>query len=151
MRLRSGVESAVGLPTPGRGSVVRAPRLFARRGSALAAVLASIVMGSWLAGCTTPADAVVDVKVGLWGGPARPTGGMALEGEPARGVNVTVRDAHGKTWEGTTDQQGVAQLDLRPGAYVIFSTYCGPTEDAAPVTTLQPGDIRSVEIRCDVP
>ncbi|HUX71358.1 MAG TPA: hypothetical protein VMV41_12650 [Cellulomonadaceae bacterium] len=96
-------------------------------------------------------DAVVRVKVGLRGGPLQPTGGMALEGKPAADVNVTARDARGATWDATTDQQGVAQLRLSPGAYVIFSTYCGPTEDVAPVTTVKSGDIRTVEIRCDVP
>jgi hypothetical protein len=96
-------------------------------------------------------DAAVSVKVGLWGGPLQPTGGMALEGKPAPGVNVTARDAHGATWDATTDQQGVAQLQLSPGAYVIFSTYCGPTENAAPVTRVKSGDTRTVEIRCDVP
>ena len=151
MRLLSGAESTGGLHAFERGFLARTPLLFASRGSVLAVVLASIVMGPWLAGCTRQADAVVDVQVGMWGGPVRPTGGMALQGEPAPGVNVTARDAHGKTWDGTTDQQGVAQLQLRPGAYVIFSTYCGPTEDAAPVTTLQSGDIRSIEIHCDVP
>ena len=96
-------------------------------------------------------DAVVSVKVGLWGGPLQPTGGMALKGKPAIGVNVTARDAHGATWGATTDQQGVAQLRLSPGAYAIFSTSCGPTEDVAPVTTVKSADIRTVEIRCDVP
>ncbi|NYI42727.1 carboxypeptidase-like regulatory domain-containing protein [Demequina lutea] len=96
-------------------------------------------------------DATVNVTVGLWGGPAQPTGGMALEGQPAPGVNVTARDTQGKTVDGTTDELGVAQLHLAPGAYVIFSTYCGPTEDASPATTVQSGDTRSVQIRCDVP
>jgi hypothetical protein len=99
----------------------------------------------------TPADATVNVTVALWGGPARPTGGGALEGQPVLGVNVTARDTQGKTLEGTTDDQGVAQLHLAPGAYVIFSTYCGPTEAGAPVTTVQPGDTRSVQIDCAVP
>jgi hypothetical protein len=103
------------------------------------------------AGCTPAApdeshQATLRVHVGMFGGPARPNGGMALQDSPASGENVTAVDDAGDEFTALTDAQGVAVLHLRPGRYTVYSTYCGPHSAIA----LPTGQVRRVQIGCQV-
>lgn len=75
-----------------------------------------------LAACTRAADAAnvqrsatVRVHVGLYGGPARPGGGMALNNAPEPRTPITMTDMIGHTRTAQTDAAGVA-------TFVVAST-----------------------------
>jgi hypothetical protein len=71
-----------------------------------------------------PALGTVVVHVGLYGGPARPSGAMALSNAPAADQTVTAVDAAGHRFAVRTNGDGNAVLRLPPGRYTI-STSCG--------------------------
>lgn len=96
-------------------------------------LIAAVVIGVFaLAGCTGSSSksgkgsvATLTVHIGLFGGPARPGGGMALSNNPAQGENVTAVDAGGRKSVARTDADGIATMRLAVGRYTVFSTYCG--------------------------
>jgi hypothetical protein len=75
----------------------------------------------------------------------RPGGGMALNGAPAVGVNVTATAASGATWTATTNGRGEATLVLPPGSYEVFSTGCGTKHVVAQAETAT-----ALSIECQV-
>jgi hypothetical protein len=110
-----------------------------------------------LAACTnggghsqSPAHSPValTVYVGLFGGPARPGGEMAMSNSPAERVNVTATSAAGRTSTATTDASGRATLRLMPGRYTVFSTYCGTGRQTI---SLSAGEPAQLQINCPIP
>lgn len=83
---------------------------------------------------TGSSTASITAHVALFGGPVTPAGGMALNGAPAVGVNVTARAASGATWTATTDTRGEATLVVPPGSYEVFSN-CGTKHVVAQAET----------------
>lgn len=111
-----------------------------------------------LAGCTDRLStsggssrgtlATLIVHIGLFGGPARPGGGMALSDSPAENENVTAVNAAGDKSVARTNADGVATLTLTPGKYTVFSTYCGTGPRHVVLAT---GQIVRVQIDCPAP
>lgn len=116
-------------------------------------VLALLTGVAVLAGCTgggssSAALATLTVHIGLFGGPARPGGGMALSNSPAENENVTAVDAAGSQSRTRTDANGVATLSLAPGRYTVFSTYCGTGPHRA---VLSANRTTRLQIDCPIP
>jgi hypothetical protein len=118
-------------------------------------LLATIALAS--TSCTSqqidhPAEArplaTLRVHIGLYGGPLRPGGGMALQNAPAPRENVTAVDADGREFVALTDATGVATMRLATGRYKVFSTYCGNGPQTAVLTADQSS---KVHIVCPVP
>ena len=99
------------------------------RGRVVAMVAAAVALAA-LSGCASQVDDL-SVKVALFGGPSLSDGTMALQGAPAPGVNVTVRDSTGRTWSTVTDTSAVALFRVPPGNYTVFSNYCGQPEQVS--------------------
>jgi hypothetical protein len=117
-------------------------------------LLATILIASCiLAGCTHTRTsgngtltATLTVHIGLFGGPAKPDGEMALSNSPADGENVTALDARGGTHLARTDATGTATMPLAPGKYSVFSTYCGTGPQHIELTAH-----RSAHVQIDCP
>lgn len=92
--------------------------------------------------------ATLTVHIGLFGGPFLPGRGMAASDTPAQGKNVTAVDAAGRKHVARTDAGGSATLRLAPGAYTVFSTYCGTGPQHI---ALLRGRRTRVQIDCPVP
>jgi len=88
------------------------------------------------------------VHIGLFGGPARLGGGMALSHSPAQMENVTAVDEAGHEFVAQTDEYGVATLHLAAGPYTVFSTGCGDGRHHVVLTTTR---ITRVQIHCAIP
>jgi hypothetical protein len=88
------------------------------------------------------------VHIGLFGGPARAGGGMALSNSPAQNENVTAVDAGNRNSVARTNADGVATLRLASGRYTVYSTYCG-TSPHHVVLTIHA--VSHVRIDCAVP
>jgi hypothetical protein len=88
------------------------------------------------------------VHIGLFGGPATRTGGMALSNSPGYQENVTAIDASGRRQVARTDNAGVARLRVDSGRYTVYSTYCGVGRQHAVVVD---GRVTRVQISCPVP
>jgi hypothetical protein len=88
------------------------------------------------------------VHIGLFGGPGLPGGGMADSDAPAPDSPVTVRNAAGREWRAETGRDGVARFTVRPGRYVVTSSYCGHGPQQV---TVKAGRRVHVQIRCDIP
>jgi hypothetical protein len=122
-------------------------------------VLVLLSAAAVLAGCTGGgpdsggssggvALATLTVHIGLFGGPARLGGGMALSNSPAQNENVTAVDAAGVRSRTQTDANGVAMLSLAPGRYTVFSTYCGTGPHRV---VLSANRTTRVQIDCPIP
>ncbi|HZC72534.1 MAG TPA: carboxypeptidase-like regulatory domain-containing protein [Jatrophihabitans sp.] len=92
--------------------------------------------------------ATLTVHIGLFGGPAKPGGGMALSNSPVANENVTAVNAAGRQVTAQTDADGVATMTLRPGRYTVFSTYCRVGTHHA---VLAANKAAHVQIDCPVP
>ena len=122
--------------------------------------IAGFVIGALtLVGCTSggpnsgggPSDAglaTLTVHIGLFGGPVRPSGGMALSDSPAENENVTAVDAAGNRSVARTNANGVATISLTPGRYTVFSTYRGTGPHHVVLTAEQAA---RVQIGCPLP
>jgi hypothetical protein len=117
-----------------------------RRGRRLGCVVITLALAS---GCqahsTDSRTASITARVALFGGPRTPAGGMALNGSPAVGVNVTATAASGATWMATTDTRGEATLVVPPGSYEVFSNACGTKHVVAQAETAT-----ALSIECQV-
>jgi hypothetical protein len=89
------------------------------------------------------------VEVGVYGGPPRPDGAMAVSNAPVAHDKVIVSDLAGRKRSAITRADGTARLDLPPGRYTVLSTSCGPTS-GQPVT-LAAGKPAYLQIVCSVP
>jgi hypothetical protein len=92
--------------------------------------------------------ATLTVHIGLFGGPAKPAGEMALSNSPADGENVTALDARGGMHLARTDATGTATMQLAPGKYSVFTTYCGTGPQHIELTAHRRAH---VEIDCPIP
>jgi hypothetical protein len=95
-----------------------------------------------------PPESTLLVHIGLFGGPGLPGGGMADSNAPAPGAPVTVQNATGREWRAETGRSGVARFTIRPGRYVVTSSYCGHGPQRVAVKADRPA---RVQIRCDIP
>lgn len=112
-------------------------------------VLAACVLG----GCSRVdlpdrLSARVTVHIGLFGGPPKPDGEMALSDAPAAGQNVTAMDSQGRAHVVRTDARGTATMLLPPGAYTVFSTTCGAGRQRIELTV---GGSAHLQIVCAIP
>jgi hypothetical protein len=110
--------------------------------------LAACTNGGGHSQSPAPSPVALTVHVGLFGGPARPDGGMAMSNSPAERVNVTATSAAGRTSTAMTDASGRATLHLAPGRYAVFSTYCGPGPQTI---SLSAGEPAQLQIICPIP
>ncbi len=97
---------------------------------------------------TSPASVsgVIKGTVRGYGGPLKPNGQMALNGQPFGSTKVTVVDGRGLGATSVTGPDGAFSFALRPGDYVLRSS-CGQ-----PVAvTVNPGRTVHHDLRCDVP
>ncbi len=92
--------------------------------------------------------ATLTVHIGLYGGPLRPDGRMALSNSPAANENVTAVDAEGRRSTAPTDADGVVTMRLAPGRYTVFSTYCGTGPHHVVLTADRSA---RVQIDCPIP
>jgi hypothetical protein len=91
--------------------------------------------------------ATVLVHLGLFGGPERPGGGMALRNAPYRNQRVHLIGASGRVRTARTGADGVARFSVRPGWYRLRVTCArGPRHVIA-----RPGQPAHVSLRCYVP
>ena len=85
-------------------------------------VLTWVVVLGGCASSRTGADTAattLTVHIGVFGGPARPNGGMAVSNAPRAGAAVTVTDGSGNQWHATTDRDGIARFSVAPGQYAV--------------------------------
>lgn len=118
---------------------------------AKAAVVVAAIGLCALGACTTgnrESPATLEVHVGLFGGPARVDGGMALSNSPVQGQDVTAVDTRGRKHVARTDSNGTARMHLLPGPYAVSSGYCGTGSHRV---TLIAHQTATVQIDCDVP
>lgn len=121
------------------------------------ALLLCVGAAAVLAACTSgpgsqhpdPSPATLQVHIGLFGGPPRPGGGMALSDAPQRNARVVVTNEAGRKWTAKTDAAGLATFSVQPGRYDVASPPCGPA--SARHVTVEAGQVARVEVRCAVP
>ncbi len=118
-----------------------------------AVLIGSTVVALAVTGCANGQPAArssrpvyLTVHLGLFGGPARPNGTMALVNGSDPGAPITVADSTGRTWTVKTDHASLARFQLHPGRYTIKSPTCGH----GPRHVIVRVD-RRVQLRCDVP
>ena len=106
-----------------------------------------------LSGCASarpqaggPAPTTLTVHIGVFGGPARPNGGMAVSNAPRADAAVTVTDPTGNQWQATTGRDGIARFSVAPGQYIV-RTPCG----SAVHVTVRAGEVARARAHCDVP
>ncbi|HEV7207031.1 MAG TPA: hypothetical protein VGN18_20685 [Jatrophihabitans sp.] len=128
------------------------------RTSAITGVVATLITAACAgSGGTAPARStsrpdsaatgVLSVRIAIYGGPMRPDGRMAMNGQAAKRQPVLLRDARGRVWHGSTGEGGTAVFTVPAGRYRVSSSYCGiPTS-----VTLAAGTSRPVALQCDVP
>jgi hypothetical protein len=87
------------------------------------------------------------VHIGLFGGPARPGGGMAASNAPQPNAIVIATDDAGRKWSARTGQDGVASLSLPIGRYTVSSTSCGSPQRIA----VETGKRAYAQIACAIP
>lgn len=114
-----------------------------------AAVLAACTSGSGSQHRPDPSPATLQVHIGLFGGPPRPGGGMALSDAPQPNASVVVTNEAGRKWTAKTDSAGLATFSVQPGPYDVASPPCGPA--SARRVTVEAGQAARVEVRCAVP
>ena len=104
--------------------------------------------------------ATLHVRVALFGGPARPSGGgEALSNSPDPGARVSVvsvgngQGAYQSKLQitSTTNRHGIATFSVAPGRYRYRSGVCGSGFGHHAPVTLRAGQTGSVRIRCAVP
>jgi hypothetical protein len=102
---------------------------------------------------TRPAAASPSSAVGViagtvrgYGGPLKPDGHMALDGQPFGSTKVTIADGHGTVAVSVTGADGVFTFDVRAGKYLLSSSCNEPA-----VIVVQPGRTVRRDLRCDVP
>jgi hypothetical protein len=88
----------------------------------------------------------LQVHVGLFGGPARPDGGMADSNAPQPNATVTLVNGTGRKWTANTGRDGVASFSVLPGEYSVTSLSCGPQS-----VTIRASQRAYIQIRCDIP
>jgi hypothetical protein len=84
-----------------------------------------------VAGCTgasggvhNPGLETLTVHLGLFGGPPRPSGGMALSNAPQPRAPILVTNGAKRTWNAKTNGHGIATFSVPPGLYMINSPSC---------------------------
>lgn len=92
-------------------------------------------------------SSILDVHVGVFGGPLLPDGKMAASNAPRAGATVKVSDGAGHRWTATTGQNGIASMTVPAGRYTVTSSSCGPAQHANALA----GKTSYVQIQCDVP
>lgn len=92
-------------------------------------------------------EAIIAVHIGLFGGPVRTDGKMALSNTPQADATVHAVGTNGRTWRSRTGRDGVATLVVPAGHYVISSSFCGVPQNVV-VTA---GERARVQISCPVP
>lgn len=107
------------------------------------------------AGCSSDAatsagasSVLLTVHVGLFGGPARPGGGMADSNAPQPNAPIKLTNHAGRVWSHKTGRDGIARFSMRPGRYTINSPTCGRGPEQV---TLKAGHPVRVQIECDIP
>jgi hypothetical protein len=107
-----------------------------------------------LAGCSSQSggDAAartetLTVHVGVFGGPPRPDGGMAVSNAPRSGASIVVTDSGGHSRRAKTDGNGVATFSVAAGRYTIHA----PCEDGPQHVQVGSNHPAHVEVHCDVP
>jgi hypothetical protein len=114
-------------------------------------VVVGVLLGSTTSCTGRDADAsqgaTLRVHIGLFGGPATLDGKMALRNSPAPNENVTAVNEVDQESTGLTDADGVATMNLAPGRYSVFSTYCGGSTSIALVAN----KTSRVRIDCPIP
>lgn len=91
--------------------------------------------------------AIVLVHLGLFGGPARADGTMALNNAPYRHQVIRLVDAAGRSHTARTGRYGVATFVVPPGRYHV-GTVCGRGPRHV---TARPGQRARISLQCDVP
>ena len=132
-----------GYATPG------APRSVNRVVRWLWIVLTWVVVLGGCASSRTGADTAattLTVHIGVFGGPARPNGGMAVSNAPRAGAAVTVTDGSGNQWHATTDRDGIARFSVAPGQYAVHD----PCDFRDHHVTVRAGKVAHVDAHCDV-
>lgn len=99
-------------------------------------------------GSSGAALATLTVHIGLFGGPMRPSGGMALSNSPAENADVTAVNSAGRKSAARTHADGVATMKLAPGRYAVYSTYCGTGHHHVVLTA---DKVTRVQIDCAIP
>jgi hypothetical protein len=94
----------------------------------------------------SPALGIVTGTVRGYGGPLKPNGHMALDGQPFGSTKVTIADGQGTIAASVTSVDGVFAFDLRAGKYLLTSSCNEPA-----VISVTPGRTVRHDLRCDVP
>jgi hypothetical protein len=88
------------------------------------------------------------VHLGLFGGPARPDGSMALSNAPDPSAPIVLTGRDGTTQTRRTHRDGIATFSVLPGRYTVESTTCGHGPQSV---VIRANRLARVEVRCDVP
>jgi hypothetical protein len=90
---------------------------------------------------------LLTVHVGLFGGPPRRGGGMALSNAPEASAPVSLTADSGRTWSAKTDRSGLTRFAVPADRYTVSSSFCGAPQHV----TIVAGKRAYVQLACAIP